>query len=227
MTNRTDIIRVYVGEIIKDKSGIKWLIYDLEDNGNYHFMNLHTGYPEVLNWPTFKLRYYPIERLGKLNGIELLEGEDWLCHDGRCYPGVLAGGCSGCIFSGLTKERKRYFEPGDIVWVPSEKTKRRVIETTLFYNRAGTPNMFYSLAGLSAIFYELKWSVRFRLEKYPVSNQFYRWDEIRLVKRKRHFINYQQLSHVCNDLCLFGPYSKTKGKTCWDCETGKIWRLVI
>ena len=59
-----------------------------------------------------------------MKGMDLLEGEDWLCHDKRCYPGVLADGCSGCMYSKLAREKKRYFEPGDIVWVPAEKRKR-------------------------------------------------------------------------------------------------------
>ena len=52
------------------------------------------------------------------------------------------------------------------------------------------------------------------------------WDQVRLVKRKRHLVNLSQLDHICNDLCLFGPYSKTAGIKCWECETGKIWRQI-
>jgi hypothetical protein len=128
----------------------------------------------------------------------------------------------------LAREKKRYFEPGDIVWVPAEKRKRNVVETALFYQRekGGAPIKLESIYGIANKLNDLIWSVRFRLEIYPVSNQYYRWDQVRLVKRERHFINPSQLDRICNDLCLFGPYSKTAGKTCWECETGKIWRQI-
>ena len=225
--NMDSIVRVYVGELIKDTDKTLWLISGMKQNGTYRFINMgmRNGYPEEYKWRDFKLYHYPIERVGKLKGIDLLEGEDWLCHDKRCYPGVLADGCTGCMFSKLAKERKRYFEPGDIVWVPSEKRKRNVIESALFYQRekGGIPIKLESIRGIAHELDDLIWSVRFRL--YPVS-EHYRWDQIRLVKRRRHLINPAQLDHICNDLCLFGPYSKTAGKTCWECETGKIWRQI-
>ena len=221
-----DIIRVYVGELIKDTDGTLWLISGMERGEVYRFINMRTGYTEKDSWRDFKLYYYPIERVGKMKGMDLLEGEDWLCHDKRCYPGVLADGCSGCMYSKLAREKKRYFEPEDIVWVPAEKRKRNVIESALFYQRekGGTPIKLESIYGIANKLNDLIWSVRFRLERYPVSDQYYRWDQVRLVKRKRHLINFSQLDHICNDLCLFGPYSKTAGIRCWECETGKIWR---
>ena len=220
-----DIIRVYVGELIRDTNKTLWLISGMKQDGTYRFINMNTAHFEEHKWRDFKLFYYPIEIVGKLKGIDPFEGEDWLCHDKRCYPGVLADGCTGCMFSKLAKERKRYFEPGDIVWVPSEKRKRNVIESALFYQRekGGTP---IKLESIVHKLNDLIWSVCFRLERYPVSNQYYRWNQIRLVKRRRHLINPAQLDHICNDLCLFGPYSKTAGKTCWECETGKIWRQI-
>ena len=230
--NLDSIIRVYVGELIRDTNKTLWLISGMKQDGTYRFINMGNGngypYPEEHKWRDFKLIYYPVERVGKLKGIDLLEGEDWLCHDKRCYPGVLADGCTGCMFLKLVKERKRYFEPGDVVWIPSEKRKRNVVESSLFYQRekGGTPIKLESIYGIAHKLNDLIWSVRFRLERYPVSDQYYRWDQIRLVKRQRHLINPTQLDHICNDLCLFGPYSKTAGKTCWECETGKIWRQI-
>lgn len=223
-----DIIRVYVGELIKDTDGTLWLIAGMERGEVYRFINMKTGYTEKHSWRDFKLYYYPIERVGKMKGMDLLEGEDWLCHDKRCYPGVLADGCSGCMYSKLAREKKRYFEPGDIVWIPSEKRKRNVIESALFYQceKGGTPIKIESIYGIANKLNDLIWSVRFRLERYPVSDQYYRWDQVRLVKRKRHLVNLFQLDHICNDLCLFGPYSKTAGIRCWECETGKIWRQI-
>ena len=223
-----DIIRVYVGELIKDTDGTLWLIAGMERGEVYRFINMKTGFTEKYSWRDFKLYYYPIERVGKMKGMDLLEGEDWLCHDKRCYPGVLADGCSGCMYSKLAREKKRYFEPGDIVWIPAEKRKRNVVETALFYQRekGGTPIKLESIYGIANKLNDLIWSVRFRLERYPVSDQYYRWDEVRIVKRQRHLINPSQLDHICNDLCLFGPYSKTAGIRCWECETGKIWRQI-
>ena len=61
-------------------------------------------------------------------------------------------------------------------------------------------------------------------ETQPVEKKYYRWDQIRLVKRNRHFINPKQLMHVCNDLCLFGPYG---GVRCGECKTGKIRKELI
>jgi hypothetical protein len=224
-----DIIRIYVGELIKDKEGVLWLVYGMGRNGIYNFVNLKTGIHEGLEWKDFKAIYFPVERSGKVNGIDLLESEDWLCHDKRCYPKILAGGCTGCMYSGLGKTRKRYFEPGDIVWVPSEKKERKVIESALFYRDLDEKNsdytQFYSIRRDGG-WKNIKWIVGFRLEKYPVSNKWYNWNEIRLVKRERHFINPTQLDHICNDLCLYGPYSKTAGIRCWECETGKIWRQI-
>ena len=223
-----DIIRVYVGELIKDKDGTGWLVYRMGLDETYHFMNLKTGHYEKLEWKDFNLRYIPVERFGKVNGIDLLEGEDWLCHDERCYPKILADGCSGCLYSKLGKSRKRYFEPGDIVYVPAEKRERVVVETALFYRdlemEGSNYEIFYTASRIGG-WKNIKWMVGFRLEKYPVSNKWYNWKEIRLVKRKRHFINPSQLDHVCNDLCLYGPYSKLE-KRCFECETGKIWRKV-
>ena len=223
-----DIIRVYVGELIKDNDGTLWLISGMERGEVYRFVNMWNGCTEKGSWKDFKFYHYPIERVGKVKGMDLLEGEDWLCHDKRCYPGVLADGCSGCMYSKLAREKKRYFEPGDIVWVPEEKCKRNVIESALFYQRekGDAPIELGSINGIKSKLNDLIWSVRFRLERYPVSNQYYRWDQVRLVKRKRHLINPQQLDHICNDLCLFGPYSKTAGIRCWECETGKIWRQI-
>jgi hypothetical protein len=216
------IIRVYVGEIIKDKDGSEWLISNMELGGFYKFINL-TQYlsPERLTWREFKYLYYPVERVGKVNGVELLDGEDWFCHDERCYPRILADGCSGCEYSKLVKERKRYFEPGDEVWIPSEKKIRRVVETSLFRSDSINGPYFkindrYDIQGLSQTY-----SVRYRVEKYPSEKKYYKWNQIRMVKRNRHFINPEQLKHVCNDLCLFGPYG---GVRCGDCETGKIWK---
>jgi hypothetical protein len=219
------IIRVYVGEIIKDKGGFEWLISKMELGGLYSFMNLTQGiYPEKWTWREFKYLHYPIERVGKVKGVELLEGEDWFCHDERCYPGVLADGCSGCIYSRLVKERKRYFEPGDEVWIPSEKIIRRIMETALFRSdNINGPyfkvNNIYDIPRL-----DQSYSVRYMVEKYPVEKKYYRWDQIRLVKRNRHFINPEQLKYVCNDLCLFGPYG---GVRCGECKTGKIWKELI
>ena len=221
-----DIIRIHVGELIKDSGGTLWIIAGIERWEIYRLIKMGTGYTEYHNWMDLKLYYYPIERVGKMKGLDLLEGEDWLCHDKRCYPGVLADGCSGCMYSKLAREKKRYFEPGDIVWVPAEKRKRNVVETALFYQRekGGTPIKLEStyVEKLN----DLIWSVRFKLDGYPVSNQYYRWDEVRIVKRQRHLINLSQLDHICNDLCLFGPYSKTEGIKCLECETGKIWKQI-
>ena len=221
-----DIIRIHVGELIKDSGGTLWLIAGMERWEIYRLIKMGTGYTEYHNWMDLKLYYDPIERVGKRKGLDLLEGEDWLCHDKRCYPGVLADGCSGCMYSKLAREKKRYFEPGDIVWVPAEKRKRNVVETALFYQRekGGTP--FKLESTYVEKLNDLIWSVRFRLDGYPVSNQYYRWDEVRIVKRQRHLINLSQLDHICNDLCLFGPYSKTEGIKCLECETGKIWRQI-
>ena len=109
-----------------------------------------------------------------------------------------------------------------------QKRKRNVIESALFYQceKGGTPIKIESIYGIANKLNDLIWSVRFRLERYPVSDQYYRWDQVRLVKRKRHLVNLFQLDHICNDLCLFGPYSKTAGIRCWECETGKIWRQI-
>jgi hypothetical protein len=156
-----------------------------------------------------------------------LEGEDWLCHDGRCYPGVLAGGCTDCMFRGLVREKKRYYEPWDTVWVPQAKKKGVIAETALFYSHQKT-GPYYPVDKDSfhvLIHGDLYFSVRYRISTLPFNN-YLRWDELRLIKRKRHFINIEQLEHVCNDLCLFGPYSKTAGIRCWECETGKIWRQI-
>ena len=221
-----DIIRIHVGELIKDSGGTLWIIAGIERWEIYRLIKMGTGYTEYHNWMDLKLYYSPIERVGKMKGLDLLEGEDGLCHDKRCYPGVLADGCSGCMYSKLAREKKRYFEPGDIVWVPAEKRKRNVVETALFYQRekGGTP--FKLESTYVEKLNDLIWSVRFKLEGYPVSNQYYRWDEVRIVKRQRHLINLSQLDHICNDLCLFGPYSKTEGIKCLECETGKIWEQI-
>ena len=165
-----NIIRVYVGEIIK-ADGFEWLIAKMELGGFYNFINLTQGvYPVREAWRDFKFSHYPIERVGKAKGVELLEGEDWLCHDGRCYPGVLADGCSGCIYSRLVRERKRYFEPGDEVWIPSEKRIRRIIETALFISDNINGPYFkvndrYDLLGLLDQIY----SVRYMVDKYLTS----------------------------------------------------------
>lgn len=220
------IIRIYVGEIIKDDGGFEWLVSKMELGGLYSFINLTQGiYSEKWTWREFKYLHYPIERVGKVKGVELLEGEDWFCHDERCYPGVLADGCTGCMYSKLTRERKRYFEPGDEVWIPSEKRIRRIIETALFRSNNINGPYFkvvdrYDLLRLDHQIY----SVRYMVEKYPVESKYYRWNQIRLVKRNRHFINPEQLKHVCNDLCLFGPYG---GVRCVECKTGKIWKELI
>jgi len=219
-----NIIRVYVGEIIEDREGFEWLVYKMELGGFYSFMNLTNQYafPERETWREFKLLNYPTERVGKVRGVELLEGEDWFCHDGRCYPGALADGCSGCEYSRLVKERKRYFEPGDEVWIPSEKRIRRIVETALFRsNNINGP--YFKVNYRYDIIQGQIYSVRYRVEKYPVENKYYRWNQIRLVKRNRHFINPEQLKHVCNDLCLFGPYG---GVRCGECKTGKIWKEI-
>ncbi len=215
------IIRVYVGEIIRDKKENEWLISGMELGGFYRFINLTQNiYSEKLTWREFKFLHYPIERVGKVKGVELLEGEDWFCHDERCYPGVLADGCSGCIYSRLVKERKRYFEPGDKVWIPSKKRIRKVRETALFSSH-NTNGPYSKVNSTYDIMSGNIYSVRFMVEEYPLS--YYRFDQIRLVKRNRHFINPKQLIHVCNDLCLFGPYG---GVRCGDCKTGKIWKEI-
>jgi hypothetical protein len=219
------IIRVYVGEIIKDKGGFEWLVSKMELGGLYSFINLTQDvyYPEKGTYKELKFSHYPIERVGKVKGVELLEGEDWFCHDGRCYPGVLADGCSGCIYSRLVKERKRYFEPGDEVWIPSEKRIRRIMETALFRSD-NIKGPYFKVNNRYDLELDQTYSVRYMVEKYPVEKKYYRWDQIRLVKRNRHFINPEQLKHVCNDLCLFGPYG---GARCGECKTGEIWKELI
>lgn len=230
-----NIIKIYVGELIKDGNGDLWLITNLKcrlSDRLFTFININNRRIEELTWIGFRSTYYPVERAGILKGLDILSGEDWLCHDKRCYPSILAGGCSGCMYSKLVKSKKKYFEPGDTVWVPSDKRERAVLETSLFYQheKGGTPIRLESMYSLRQYeFNDFIWSIRFRLEKYPVTeDNYYRWSEIRLVKRKRHFINPSQLSHICNDLCLFGPYQmcgKINNK-CWDCETGKIWKQI-
>ena len=219
-----DIIRIYVGEIIEDKDGYQWLIIRRKASGSYDYFCLNHYEYTWDYWSTFKYTpHSPLKRIGKVRGVELLEGEDWLCHDGRCYPGVLADGCSGCIYSKLVKERKRYFEPGDEVWIPSEKRIRRIIETALF--RSDNINgPYFKVNDRYDIIQCQIYSVRYMVEKYPVEKKYYRWNQIRLVKRNRHFINPEQLKHVCDDLCLFGPYG---GVRCVDCKTGKIWKELI
>jgi len=218
-----NIIRVCVGEIIDCSHESRWLICNMNKYGDYKFINITNGnYSSVCcSWESFKSTYYPIiKRInGSVKGIDLLGGEDWLCH--RCYPSILAGGCFDCMYSGLIKERKRYFEPGDVVWIPSEKKKRKIIETALFisnYNNGPyfKVNDYYDTIGKRGYY-----SIRYKVGKYPQTEEYYRWDQIRLVKRNRHFINPKQLKDVCNDLCLFGPYG---GVRCSDCETGKIWK---
>lgn len=222
-----DIIRVYVGEIIEDNDGYQWIITRRKASGCYNYFCLnHYEYTRDY-WSTFKFRHSSLKRVGKVRGVELLEGEDWLCHDGRCYPGVLAGGCTDCMFRGLVREKKRYYEPWDTVWVPQAKKKGVIAETTLFYSHQKT-GPYYPVDGdrFYALIHEyedLYFSVRYRIDTLPI-NTYLRYDELRLIKRKRHFINIKQLEHVCNDLCLFGPYSEIGGKKCFECETGKIWR---
>ena len=135
------------------------------------------------------------------------------------------------MFRGLVREKKRYYEPWDTVWVPQAKKKGVIAETTLFYShhKAGpyhniANSGYYTLFDFRDELEDTYFSVRFRLDIYPISHPYFRWDELRVIKRRRHFINIKQLEHVCNDLCLFGPYSETKGKKCFECETRKIWR---
>ena len=104
-----DIIRIYVGELIKDSEGTLWLISGMKQDGTYRFINMGNGYPEEHTWSDFKFYYYPIERVRKLKGIDLLEGEDWLCHDKRCYPGVLADGCTGLYVLKISQREKEIF----------------------------------------------------------------------------------------------------------------------
>jgi hypothetical protein len=66
-----DIIRVYVGELIKDTDGTLWLIAGMERGEVYRFINMGTGYTEKHRWRDFKLYYYPIERVGKVSNPRL------------------------------------------------------------------------------------------------------------------------------------------------------------
>lgn len=69
------------------------------------------------------------ERLGYV-GNDVFQGEDYLCHDDRCFPGSLSG-CQGCLYQDLTKQRKLYFECGDTVYDKSTKRIAKIIEVSL------------------------------------------------------------------------------------------------
>ena len=220
----TNLIEVQVGEKLIDENGYEWIVIKAKLGGIYQFMSYSTGQIEELTWDAFKDLHHTIRRAGKLPGLDFSESDDWMCHDERCYPSVLAGGCSGCLYSKLNQTRKKYFEPGDIVWVPSKKYKRIITNAALFFtdnnnNIEGMmlPTLYDYIYGFGAP-ENCVWSVQFKAVGGGAVTQFYRWDEIRLIKRRRHFINIPQLEHICNDLCLFGPGSET----CLGCKTGKI-----
>lgn len=214
----TNLIKFRVGDIIVDK-GKKLLLTNKREDGSWIARSV---LPQSLTKLILSGDLRSFKRIRHL-GEDPLNGEDWICHDQRCFPSTISDGCEGCRYKKLLRERKRYFEPGDEVWIPSEKRSDKIKEAVLVFQRKPreTPiefltSSYYTLEGLESFI----WSVRFRTwTSRQLYQDYYRWDELRLIKRKRHFLNKEQLLYICSDLCIFG-----KGSTkCEECKTKKLY----
>ena len=221
----TNLTRVYVGEIIETEGGIRWLIVNEDSNGVLKFIDIKDSSISIDdNWNDFKLVVNPVKRIGHV-GQNILEGDDWICHDGRCWPSVFGKGCEGCMYLGKGSTQKRYYRPGDKVWVKGLRKTCEVIKTTL---HVSSDELVIAHPYTTLRYPEenirkdknIKFSIRFFLKG---EKRYYRWEELREVKRKYHTINPEQLDYICSDLCFFGPYSKDS-KRCFECQTGKLQR---
>jgi hypothetical protein len=164
-------------------------------------------------------------RLGVVFKDDLLETEDWLCHENRCYPKILAGGCTGCVYNKAGTTMRRYYEPGDVVWIPSEKRRGVIDEVRLFCARQEGGPYFDVLDyydNYDRVIEAPNLTIKFRLIG---ESKFYRWNKLRCIKRNHFLLNVDQLKTICNELCLFGPHNGNK-ESCRKCETGKFWKFL-
>lgn len=178
-------------------------------------------------------------RVGFVLKINMFDTEDYLCHDHRCYPSNL-GGCSFCQYSGRSKQRKKLFYPGDEVYVPEYKKTAEIEIATLGFDFTeldreyavlkrtydsgilGRNNVLAYNGGrsLNSIIAAAK---QYQLERLGIYYKmkdiggFYRYDEIRMVKRKNYLIDLEQLDYICSEICLYGNGSSE----CKKCETKK------
>ena len=248
------IRRILIGEILRvDDQKIliinkkstslfyEYLLLDHEDvdyyytcgqNGWYHtYDEIKEGNPE---------------RLGYV-GDDVFQGEDYLCHDDRCFPGSLSG-CQDCLYQDLTKQRKLYFECGDTVYDKSTKRIAKIVEVSLSLSIPPTDDerMLNNLMYISynehykegvdvvlsinpirhiASYIRLLDSEKIKQKYHQVykldgftTKTWYRAEDLRLVKRDKITLNVDQLEEICKSLCIFGEGSDK----CKECKTGKI-----
>lgn len=220
----TSPIKFCVGEIFRTKSQKDYVLAALNHN-RLVFLDCIAGSRAryvFISWNEFINRFGEVTRLGVVFKDDPLETEDWLCHENRCYPKILAGGCTGCVYNRPGTAIKRYYEPGDIVWIPSGKRRGIIGEVRLFYSKQeGGP--YFDIIDYYGEFTEVNLVVKFSLVG---ESKFYRWDKLRCIKRKSFFLNVNQLKTICNELCLFGPHNGDQ-ESCKNCETGKLWKFLI
>lgn len=211
-----NLIDVFVGEVVVNNTGDEFIITNLRAPGIYTFQrwnlyNMMTWYGDLYEetWEGVKESFILKKGIGALTENDILEGDDWICHDGRCYPSVVErGGCEFCQYYKMGSRQKKYYEPGDLVWVKSKREIEEIVETSLFITKSTTPIKVCNLGFVSS---NMEFSVRFRTKE----GTHYRWDELLEVKRKRHAINPHQLRYICEELCWY------EDKNCDKCETGK------
>ena len=194
-----NLIDVFVGEVFSDYyENNRYLITNLKAPWKYTFQGLDIYDEFIGTWTDFKNKYLPKKRIGSLIGDDILVGDDWICHDGRCYPSVVeGGGCEFCQYYRMGSRQKKYYEPGDLVLVKSKREINEIVETSLFITKNSTP---IKVCNLGYIPTESEFSVRFKTR----AGTHYRWDELLEVKRKRHTINFHQLKYICEELCWYG-----------------------
>ena len=182
-------------------------------------------------------KYY--SRIGYILPGNVFDTEDYLCHDHRCFPSDL-GGCTLCQYSERSKQRKRFFYPGDEVYVPEFKKVAKVEVASIGFNFAGLEREYESLRGYTCgnlgrksvlvaremksncdlIVTAIKLYSKDRLGVYYKMEGiggFYSYSEIRIAKRKNYLIDLEQLDYICSEICLYGKGSPK----CERCETKK------
>ena len=77
----------------------------------------------------------------KKNELNIFDSEDFLCHDGRCFPSSI-GGCKLCQYSDRGKTKRNFYYPGDEVWVPEFKKRTIIREVSIGLDFKGIEDTF-------------------------------------------------------------------------------------
>jgi len=164
----------------------------------------------------------------KKNELNIFDSEDFLCHDGRCFPSSI-GGCKLCQYSDRGKTKRNFYYPGDEVWVPEFKKRTVIREVSIGLDFKGIEDIFeksrngYCLyLGRNSSFIPdtdskltvfanaiNNFNLRNRLSLYyrlDGIGGFYKASELGIIKRKHYLIDFEQLEFIC-EICLYGKES--------------------